>query len=313
LNVIAQTVRPRFAAYHADTIDVAKSLPDASVHLSIFSPPFSSLFVYSASDRDLGNVRGDEEFFSHYRYLAAEQRRVMMPGRIVAVHCMDLPTSKSRDGYIGLKDFPGELIRIYQAAGFVFHSRFTIWKNPVTAMQRTKALGLLHKQLRKDSCMSRQGIPDYLLMFRTPGANPEPVSHTHETFPVDLWQRYASPVWATTNGKVDDEGFGVCADPSADGEDQGGIRQTEVLQYRQAREHDDEKHVCPLQLEVIRRAVRLWSNPGDIVWSPFMGIGSEGVVALQMGRRFIGAELKGSYYESAVRSLEAVDVGAVAA
>lgn len=268
----------KFVAYHADTIDVARQMPDESVDYSVFSPPFASLYVYSNSPRDLGNVHDDAEFFAHYAYLVREQFRVMAPGRLVSVHCMLMPTSKERDGVIGLRDFRGDLIRAYQSAGFIFHSEVVIWKDPVTAMQRTKALGLLHKQIKKDSCMSRQGIPDYVITLRKPGANAKPVSHTDETFPVSRWQRYASPVW-------------MDIDPS------------DTLQYRSAREHDDERHVCPLQLGVIRRCVELWSRPDDVVWSPFMGIGSEGVVSLEMGRRFIGAELKESYFKQAVANL----------
>ncbi|GAC1512290.1 MAG: hypothetical protein NVS1B16_03660 [Pseudarthrobacter sp.] len=268
-----------FVAYHSDTVDVARALPDNSVDYSVFSPPFASLYVYSASPRDMGNVRNQEEFFEHYRFLIQEQARVMRPGRLVSIHCMLLPTSKERDGYIGLRDFRGDIIRAYQAAGFIFHSEVVIWKDPVTAMQRTKALGLLHKQIKKDSCMSRQGIPDYVVTMRKPGINTKPVSHTNETFPVERWQKYASPVWMDIN-------------PS------------DTLQYRSAREHDDERHICPLALGVIRRCVDLWSRPEDVVWSPFMGIGSEGVVALEMGRRFIGAELKESYYRQAVSNLQ---------
>jgi DNA modification methylase len=268
----------RFSAYNADTVDVAKSMPDASVDYSIFSPPFASLYTYSNSARDMGNVKNDAEFFAHYRYLVREQMRVMKPGRLISIHCMLMPTSKERDGYIGLRDFRGDLIRAYQAEGFIFHSEVVIWKDPVTAMQRTKALGLLHKQIKKDSCMSRQGIPDYLVTMRKPGVNPDPVTHTNETFPVSMWQRYASPVW-------------MDIDPS------------DTLQYRSAREHDDERHICPLQLGVIRRGIELWTNPNDIVWSPFMGIASEGVCALEMGRRFIGAELKESYFRQAVANL----------
>ncbi|MEO9195844.1 MAG: site-specific DNA-methyltransferase [Polyangia bacterium] len=307
-KIMASEFGENFGIYHADTVEVSREFPDDSVDLSVFSPPFSSLFTYSNSDRDLGNVKNDAEFFAHYDFLAREQFRVTKPGRLVAIHCMLLPTSKVRDGYIGLRDFRGDLIRLYQAAGFVFHSEVCIWKNPVTAMQRTKALGLLHKQIRKDSCMSRQGIPDYVVVMRKPGVNAEPVSHTHETFPVETWQRYASPVWVTRDG-VDDEGFDKCRDAGAEaGLD--GIRQSDTLQYRSARENDDERHICPLQLEVIRRCIRLWSNPGDVVWSPFMGIGSEGVVALQMGRKFIGAELKESYYKQAAANLKAAEVEA---
>ncbi len=269
-----------YVAYHADTIDVARAMPSDSVDFSVFSPPFASLYTYSNSPRDLGNVRTHEEFFAHYDFLIKEQYRVMRPGRLLSFHCMDLPTSKARDGYIGIRDFRGDLIRAHQKHGFIYHSAVCIWKDPVTAMQRTKALGLLHKTIRKDSCMSRQGIPDYVVTMRKPGENTKPVAHTHEEFPVSRWQRYASPVWMDIN-------------PS------------ETLQYRAAREHEDERHVCPLQLEVIRRCVEIWSRPDDLVWSPFMGVGSEGHVALQMGRKFIGAELKGSYFEMAVKNLEA--------
>ena len=304
-SIINETIGDGWAMYHADTIEVARNLPTASVDFSVFSPPFSSLYVYSDSPRDMGNVRSDAEFFENYGFLIREQIRVMKPGRLVAIHCMLLPTSKAMSGVIGLKDFRGDIIRAYQAAGFIFHSEVTIWKNPVTAMQRTKALGLLHKQIRKDSSMSRQGIADYLVIMRTPGENPEPVSHTPETFPVERWQRYASPVWASTSG-VDDEGFLICGDDEVAGDPSSGINANNTLQFRSAREHSDERHICPLQLEVIRRAVRLWTNPGDVVWSPFAGIGSEGYVAVQEGRRFIGAELKRSYFEAACRNLQNV-------
>lgn len=244
----------------------------------MFSPPFASLYTYSASPRDMGNCQDDADFLRHLRFLVAELYRVTKPGRLCSFHCMLLPASKTRDGFIGLKDFRGELIRVFVEAGWVHHSEVVIWKDPVTAMQRTKALGLLHKQLKKDSCRSRQGIPDYLVSMRKPGANPEPVSHTNRTFPVAEWQKYASPVWTDI-------------DPS------------DTLQFRSAREHQDERHICPLQLEVTRRALRMWSNEGDVVLSPFAGIGSEGYVALQEGRRFLGVELKRSYYEQAGRNL----------
>lgn len=281
----------RYVAYHADTVEVARALPDDSVDYSVFSPPFASLYTYSNSPRDMGNVKNDEEFFAHYAYLVKEQFRVLAPGRLLSAHCMLMPTSKERDGYIGLRDFRGDLIRAYQAAGFIFHSEVVIWKDPVTAMQRTHALGLLHKTILNDSCMSRQGIADYVITMRKPGANAKPVQHwatnrdgtikgnpEAEEFQVARWQKYASPVWTDINP-------------------------TETLQYRSAREHDDERHVCPLQLEVIRRCIDLWSRPDDIVWSPFMGIGSEGVVALEKGRRFIGAELKESYFKMATANL----------
>lgn len=301
-NVIAQEQSERWAMYNADTVEVARGMPSASVDFSVFSPPFASLYVYSASPRDMGNVRSHSEFYENLSYLVKEQRRVMRPGRLVAFHCMLLPTSKERDGYIGLTDFRGELIRLYQSAGFIFHSEVTIWKDPVTSMQRTKALGLLHKTIRKDSAMSRQGIADFLVVMRTPGRNDVPVAHTAETFPVERWQRYASPVWATI-GEPDDDGFAVCSDEQREDDPSSGIDATDTLQYRSARDHEDERHICPLQLGVIRRAIRLWTNPGDVVWSPFAGIGSEGYVAIQEGRRFIGAELKQSYFRQAVANL----------
>ena len=278
MNCIDQIVTDRYAAYHGDCVEVLKGLPDASIGYSIFSPPFASLYTYSNSPRDMGNVRDDAEFFAHLDFLIAELRRVMKPGRNVSFHCMDMPSSKERDGVIGLKDFPGDLLRAFQKHGFIFHAKVTIWKDPVTAMQRTKALGLLHKSVRENAAMCRQGIPDYLITVRAPGAC-ERVTHGAE-YPVDLWQKVASPVWMDIN-------------PS------------DTLQYRSAREHDDERHICPLQLQVIERGVMLWTNPGDIVLSPFMGIGSEGYVSLEMGRRFIGVELKASYYQQAVANLAA--------
>lgn len=304
MNVLDQEVNGQFAAYNADTVEVAKGIKSDSIDFSVFSPPFSSLYVYSNSPRDMGNVRDDEQFFQHYAFLIAETMRVMKPGRLVAMHCMNLPTSKERDGHIGLKDFRGALIRAYQEAGFIYHSEVCIWKDPVTAMQRTKAFGLLHKTIRKDSSMSRQGIPDYLVVMRKPGTNPDPVAHTHETFPVSRWQRYASPVWGHRDG-LDEEGFHIWTDSELASDPDSGIDATNTLQARSAREHDDERHLAPLQLEVIRRSIRLWTNPGDVVWSPFMGIGSEGYVALQEGRKFIGAELKKSYYGQAIRNLKA--------
>lgn len=279
MNCIDQVVTDRYAIYHGDCVQVLAGLPSKSVGYSIFSPPFASLFTYSNSPRDMGNVRNDAEFFEHFDYLIAELLRVMKPGRNVSFHCMDMPSSKERDGVIGLKDFPGDLLRAFQRHGFIFHAKATIWKDPVTAMTRTKALGLLHKSIRERSEMTRMGIPDYLITVRAPGES-EHVTHTAEEFPVDLWQRYASPVWMDIN-------------PS------------DTLQFRSAREHDDERHICPLQLEVIRRGVMLWTNPEDVVLSPFMGIGSEGFVALEMGRRFVGAELKKSYFDQSVANLAA--------
>ena len=306
MNVLHSTVTDRFALYHADTVDVARGLPDKSVDFSVFSPPFASLYTYSNSPRDMGNVKDDAEFFAHYDFLIEQTARVMKPGRLVAIHCMLMPTSKVRDGHIGLRDFRGDIIRAYEKHGFIFHSEVCIWKDPVTAMQRTKALGLLHKTIRKDSAMSRQGIADYLVVMRAPGDNIEPIAHTHETFPVMMWQRYASPVWVTT-GSADEDGFLMCSAEETQDEN-SGINPSSTLQYRSAREHDDERHICPLQLGVIRRSIRLWSAPGEVVWSPFTGIGSEGYVALQEGRRFIGAELKKSYYEQAARNLKEAQV-----
>ncbi len=264
-----------------DCVEVVAKIQSDSVGYSIFSPPFASLYTYSASDRDMGNCAGEDEFMAHFAYLLKDLHRVMMPGRLVSIHCMDLPTSKSRHGYIGLVDFRGHIVKAMQDAGFIYHSIVTIWKDPVQAMQRTKALGLLHKTIRSDSAMSRQGMPDYLVTFRKPGDNPEPVAHPDNVFPVDMWQRYASPVWTDIN-------------PS------------DTLQYRSAREHADERHICPLQLGVIRRGLALWTNPGDLVLSPFGGIGSEGYCALEMGRRFVGAELKRSYWAQAVANLTSV-------
>jgi DNA modification methylase len=270
--------RGRWTMYRGDCVEQMQHIKDDTVGYSIHSPPFASLYTYSASDRDMGNARTHSEFFQHYTFAIREMFRVTKPGRLASVHCMNLPTSKVRDGVIGLTDFRGAIIRAYEDAGWIYHSEVVIWKDPVTAMQRTKALGLLYKQLKKDSAMSRQGIPDYLVTFRKPGDNPDPVTKTPDEFPVQLWQQYASPVWMDIN-------------PS------------DTLQYRSAREHNDERHICPLQLDVIRRGVRLWSNPSDVVLSPFAGIGSEGVVSIEEGREFVGVELKESYFGQAVKNL----------
>ena len=246
----------------------------------------------------MGNCRTMEEFADHLRFLAGELFRVTQSGRNVSFHCMNLPSSKARDGFIGIKDFRGDLIRIFESAGFIFHSEVCIWKDPVTAMQRTKAIGLLHKQLCKDSALSRQGIPDYLVTMRKPGENKKPIAGELDhwagdnTFKsdgrlsIDLWQRYASPVWMDIN-------------PSR------------TLQKGSAREEKDERHICPLQLDVIERAMLLWSAEGDTVLSPFMGIGSEGHVAIQLNRNFIGIELKPSYFNQAVRNLESAVLNGV--
>jgi hypothetical protein len=289
MNCIEQTITDMWAMYRGDCVEVLKGVPDQSVGYSIFSPPFASLYTYSNSPRDMGNCRDHAEFFEHFGYLVDELRRVMKPGRDVSFHCMLLPTSKVRDGVIGLTDFRGDLIRAFQAKGFIYHSEVCIWKDPVTAMQRTKALGLLHKTVRTNASMSRQGIPDYLVTMRAPGDCVDKVTHKGSSrsegydmpggdYPVSKWQKVASPVW-------------MDIDPN------------DTLQFRSAREHDDERHICPLQLEVIRRGIELWTNPGDVVLSPFGGIASEGYVAIEMGRRYIGIELKESYYRQAVQNL----------
>jgi hypothetical protein len=272
--VIEQVMQDNAALYHGDCVDVIAGIPDSSIHYTIFSPPFASLYTYSASDRDMGNCADAATFAEHFRFLIDHLMRVTIPGRLCSFHCMNIPTLKSRDGFIGIHDFRGDLIRMFTRRGWIFHSEVCIWKDPVIAMQRTKALGLLHKQLKKDSCMSRQGLPDYLVTMRAPGDNPQRVSHTDESFPVKVWQQYASPVWMDIN-------------PS------------NTLQRLSAREERDERHICPLQLAVIERALELWTNDGDIVLSPFMGIGSEGFAAREKGRRFVGIELKRSYYDQA--------------
>jgi DNA modification methylase len=311
VNVIDQASGNGWHIYNADCVEAVGAMPDASVDFSIYSPPFASLYTYSNSGRDMGNVRDDAEFAEHFAHLTPHLFRVLKPGRLMAVHCMLLPASKTRDGFIGLKDFRGDLIRIFQRAGFIFHSEVTIWKNPVTAMQRTKALGLLHKTIRSDSAKSRAGIADFLVVMVKPGENAEPIAHPDDSFPVDRWQRYASPVWATSDG-ADDDGMLTFRDPRK-GEpetDSSGIDATDTLQYMSARDDDDEKHICPLQLGVIRRAVRLWTNPKDVVLSPFAGIGSEGYVSVQEGRRYVGTELKPSYYRLAVRNLQSAEPNA---
>lgn len=314
VNTIDQVIENDFALYNGDCVEVARGLPDNSIHYSIFSPPFSSLYTYSNSDRDMGNCRNDAEFFEHFKFLIHELFRVTIPGRLVSFHCMDIPAMKSRDGYIGIKDFPSQLRQAFEDEGFIWHSRVTIWKDPLVEATRTKALGLMHKQLVKDSSMCRQGLPDYLLTMRKPGDNPEPINHPDgmvrfygENEPVapkreptlsdsrqhkdiamtekdpvyshQVWRKYASPVWMD-------------------------IRQSNTLQYRSAREEKDERHICPLQLDVIARSVELWSNPDDIVFSPFAGIGSEGYQAIKMGRRFVGVELKESYFKIAANNLK---------
>lgn len=288
-TILNQVTGDNFTAINGDCVEAVRELPTDSVGFSIFSPPFSHLFIYSDSERDMGNAASDDEFLEHYRFLARELMRVTKPGRLCAVHCSDLPKTKAMTGTVGLYDLPGEIRRIHEEEGWTYHSRVTIWKDPVVEMTRTKALGLLHKQLLKDSSRSRVGMPDYVLVFRkTPGdeKSADKVGHDAKDFPVDLWQKWASPVWMD-------------------------IDQTDVLNVRIARNDKDEKHLCPLQLDLIERAIRLWSNPGDVVLSPFLGVGSEGFMALKAGRRFVGVELKREYFEQAVRNLqEASSIGA---
>ena len=304
VKVINQVITEEYAIYQGDCVEVMRGMPNDSVHMSVFSPPFGSLYSYTDAQQDMSNVRDYKEFFAGFDFMVRELHRIMMPGRLVAFHCMQIPAMKERDGYIGLKDFRGDLIRAFEKYDFIHHSEVVIWKDPLIEATRTKALGLMHKQLVKDSAICRVGSPDYLVVMRKDGDNPEPIPHAPSGFnrwigrPEDepkaekkigsavnkyshyVWQRYASPVWFDIN-------------PS------------DTLQRTSAREDDDSRHICPLQLTVIRRAIELWSNPGDILVSPFAGIGSEGYVALEERRRFVGAELKESYYNQACRNLEA--------
>ena len=318
MEILNQKIDDRYTMYNGDCVEVLKGITDNSIHYSIFSPPFASLYTYSNSDRDMGNSASDNEFYEHFKFLISELYRVTMPGRLLSFHCMDLPMMKSRDGVIGLKDFPGELIRMFSEAGFIYHSRVTIWKDPLVEATRTKALGLLHKQICKDSSMCRQGLPDYLVTMRKPGENPELIAHPegfdsyigedepegakierpqpdaekyekkekYNEVPVyshQVWRKYASPVWMD-------------------------IRQSNTLNGKSAREEQDERHICPLQLDVIARGINLWTNENDIVLDPFAGIGSSNYVALKMGRRTIGVELKENYYNLALENVEKADM-----
>ena len=272
-----------WAAYNGDCVDVMKQLPDASVDFSVYSPPFSGLYIYNDSVADMGNTKDDAEFFAQYSYVARELYRLLKPGRLIAVHCKDLVYYQNANGTAGLRDFPGDLIRCHVAAGFDYHSRVTVWRCPVREMTKTKARGLLYKQLRADSTYSRQGLPEYFVILRKwckEGDVVDPVTHTHESFPLEQWQEWASPVWMET-------------------------RETNVLNSH--RDAKDEKHICPLPLDLVERAIMLWSNPSDVVFSPFMGIGSEGYMALKRGRRFVGVELKESYWRQAIGYLGEVE------
>jgi DNA modification methylase len=271
-----------YTLHLGDCVKWTKRMADNSIDYSVFSPPFADLFVYSNSDYDMGNCRDDEEFANQMKFLIAELYRIIKPGRNVSFHCMNLPTTKMRQGFIGLRDFRGDLIRAFQDAGFIYHSEVCIWKDPVVAMQRTKALGLLHKTIRENSTMSRMGLPDYVITMRKPGESDERVKHG-EDLPVEMWQRYASPIWMD-------------------------IDQGRTLNKLPARNENDEKHMCPLQLDVIERCIHLWTNPNDLVFSPFMGIGSEGYCAIKMGRRFLGTELKPDYFNLACENIEQAKV-----
>lgn len=299
IKAVDQLVTGEFAVYQGDCVELIAAIPDDSIHFGVHSPPFEGLYRFSDFDRDISNNEGDS-FWRHYQFLIRELLRVTKPGRLHSVHVMQLPTSKIRHGVIGMRDFRGDVIRAYEKAGWIFSSEVCIWKDPVVAQQRTKSIRLLHSQIVKDSTISGQGLADYVVTFRKPGENAEPVSgcfdqyvgslnepdrakyttdtDTRNWFSIEVWQRYASPVWSDIN-------------------------QTRTLQYRGGRDEKDEVHISPLQLDVIERCIDLWSNPGDTVLTPFMGIGSEVYSAVEMGRRGIGFELKPRYYAQAVRNI----------
>lgn len=303
-----QVITENYSLFNGDCCEILPDLPDDSIGFSIFSPPFCSLYSYSDSQADMGNSRSYKEFFQHFNFVIKELHRITIPGRIVAVHCMDLPINKSDSGFVGIRDFPGDIIKAFRKEKFIYHSRHCIWKDPLLAAVRTHAIGLAHKQIVKDSSMCRTGIPDTLLTFRKRGENPKPISnekgltiyHGSRSIPKELdrfighteqksnkrshwiWQQYASPVWFD-------------------------IRQTKTLTYRKAKAADDDKHICPLQLDTIERCMVLWSTKGDVVLTPFMGIGSEIYVAVKNGRKGIGIELKESYYKQAVRVIASIE------
>ena len=282
-----QVVNEDFAYYCGDCVEVSMGIPDNKADIIIYSPPFFELYVYSDDPKDMNNSANYSQFKMHYEFLLKELKRILKPGRICAVHCMDLPIQKGKEGYIGLRDFSGDLIKMHTDAGFIYHSRTTIWKNPVTEMQRTKALGLLHKTIKKDSSMSRVGIPDYVLFFRNEGDNEVPITHQDKDetkpdfLPVDLWQKYASPVWMD-------------------------VDYSRTLQYRSGRDSNNEKHITPLQLDTIERILHLYSNEGEVIFSPFAGIGSEGFEAIRMKRKAMLIELKDSYFNLGVKTLKSL-------
>jgi DNA modification methylase len=287
----------RFTLYNGDSVEICAQLPDNSVHFQIFSPPFANTYIYSDDLRDMGNCKNHDEFFANMDFLTPHLFRLLKPGRLIAVHCKQMPQYASRDGRSGWYDFRGDLIRHYEKHGFQYHSEVVIWTDPVLEMQKTKTQRLLYCQLRRDASKTGIGMPEYLLLFRKweiDGDEVEPIKHYRDAkeaqsdgadelqvMDLDVWQRYASPVWFD-------------------------IQRTDVLNARIARTDRDEKHLCPLQLTVIRRAIELWTNPGDIVLTPFLGIGSEAYTALELKRRAIGIELKESYYEQAVKNCKSV-------
>jgi len=292
MSVINQEHGEGWTLYNGDCVEVTKMLPDESIDFSVFSPPYLSLYTYSNSPRDMGNTRNDKDFMQGFSFLVEQLYRLIKPGRIIAVDCMNVPMMKERDGHIGLKDFRGWLIQCFIDMGFIFHSEHCMWKDPLIEATRTKALGLMHKQLCKDSAMCRAGIPQYIVAFRKPGENKNPVAHNkgleyfhgenppeHGNLSHERWRRYASPVWMDVNFN-------------------------DTLNFRAAREESDERHICPMSLDAIGRCLTLWSNKGDVVLSPFAGVGSEGYQSLMMERKYIGIELKGSYFNEAIRNLK---------
>jgi hypothetical protein len=325
IKTIDQLVTPEFAIYHGDACELIRTINGDSIHFGIHSPPFIGLYKFSSSERDISNSEG-EHFWHHYSYLISELLRITMPGRIHCVHCMQLPRNKTRDGFIGMRDFRGEIVRAYENAGWLFHSEVCIWKDPVIAQQRTKSIRLLHAQIIKDSCISGQGLPDYVLSFRKPGENPEPVGGHFDQY---IGALPSCNKWEAGNVSsgvdISREAYELhAARTRADGREPWpfkkwvsilvwqryaspvwmDIDQTRTLQFRGARDEKDEQHISPLQLDVIERCIDLWSNPLDTVFTPFAGIGSEVFCAVRMGRRGLGFELKPSYYEQMVRNMK---------
>lgn len=300
-HVEAQHITEDYSLFCGDSCEIVKGIPDNSVDFQIYSPPFSSLYIYSDSYRDMGNNKSDEDFFKQYKFLLKDLYRILVPGRLAAVHCKQLVDYKGSSGQAGLRDFRGEIIRAHEAVGFKYHSEITIWKDPVIEMQRTKSHGLLYKQLRKDSSYSRQGLPDYLVIFRKWAddyIDPKPVDwKTYDNFKLDKWQNYASPVWKSEVSDADERLLQYTNPVWFD------VQQTKVLNKKQGTSEKDEKHICPLQLDVIERAVEMWTNPGDVVFTPFAGIGSEIYQSVKMGRRGVGIELKRAYYEAALKNI----------